>query len=85
MSEKASDSIETALEELYDERNRIEHAIAELERCLSNLRSDGKFKKTRSRRGWTAEARQAAAERMRNYWSQRHRANGEDIETQHVV
>ena len=71
MSEKASESIENALEELYQERNRIDHAVAELERCLSNLRSVGTVEKPRSRAGWTQQARDAASDRMRKYWEER--------------
>ena len=92
MSDKVSRSIQLALEQLHDERERIEGAIAKLEGFLGNLidsatasikrrgrpastspRAANRVRaaKTRSREGWTDEARNAAAERMKKYWAER--------------
>ena len=54
-----------AILELKAERDRLDRAIAALEQ-------DGKApSKPRGRRSWNAEARRAAAVRMKNYWDQR--------------
>jgi len=55
-----------AILELKAERNRIDRAIAALEH-------KGKVEDApkRGRRGWNADARRAAAERMKKYWEQR--------------
>ena len=55
-----------AILELKEERNRIDRAIAALEQ-------KGKTEDTpkRGRRSWNADARRAAAERMKKYWEQR--------------
>lgn len=99
MSDKVNKSIQSALEQLHDERERIEGAIAKLEGFLGNLidtaaqgmkrRSNAsesfvrKFSRptpyTRSRAGWTEEARSAAAERMRAYWASRRTEDGGTI------
>src|SRR5688500_16414889 len=102
MSDKVRESIQVALEQLHDERKRIEGAIAKLEGFLGNLinsatasvKPRGKqaavvrktarprvVAKQRSRAGWTEQARDAAAERMRKYWAQRREAaaQGQDV------
>jgi hypothetical protein len=54
-----------AILELRAERDRLDRAIAALEQ-------DGKAaSKPHGRRSWNAEARRAAALRMKNYWEQR--------------
>ena len=54
-----------AILELRAERDRLDRAIAALEQ-------DGKTSsKPRGRRSWNADARRAAALRMKNYWEQR--------------
>ncbi|HET6344473.1 MAG TPA: hypothetical protein VFH51_06050, partial [Myxococcota bacterium] len=96
MSDKVSKSIEQALAQLHQERDRIDGAIAKLEGFLGNLASSktrrgrasarllakasGRTRvtaKQRSRAGWTPDARQAAAERMRNYWAERRKQAGD--------
>lgn len=112
MSDKVSRSIQLALEQLHEERERIEGAIAKLEGFLGNLvdsatasikrrgrpaaaaatpavserrpvnagsRNTSRVRaaKTRSREGWTDEARKAAAERMRKYWGERRKASAD--------
>ena len=94
MSDRVNESIQVALAELLNERARIDSAIAELEACLQSLGGGGSetikgrtstiqavlmgHKAPRSRAGWTPEARQAAAERMRRYWlSRRNEEPGE--------
>ena len=84
-SEKVKKSIEHALEQLHEEKERIENAIDKLEIFLGNLldaagggRARGRAAKgshskpaQRSRAGWTDEARDAARARMRKYWAER--------------
>jgi hypothetical protein len=54
-----------AILELKAERNRIDRAIAALE-------EKGRTDSTpRGRRSWNADARRAAAERMKKHWEQR--------------
>jgi hypothetical protein len=84
MPDKVNQSIQQALDELLEERKRINNAIAELESCLqslmsldisnprtSTIRALLGHKKPRSREGWTSDARAAAADRMRRYWAGR--------------
>lgn len=101
MSDKVRGSIQVALEQLHDERVRIENAIARLEVFLGDMvdsatasvasrarlsasthRSAPRRRlpiaaKQRSREGWTDEARAAAAERMRQRWADRRAATSE--------
>lgn len=54
-----------AIQELKAERNRIDRAIAALE-------AKGKAEAApRGRRSWNAEARRAAAVRMKKHWEER--------------
>jgi len=55
--------INKVLHELYEERRRIDQRIAALEKAQSGVRPGGRV--------WNAEARRAAAERMRLYWEKR--------------
>ncbi len=86
MSDQMDRSVLTALEQLHTERARIEGAIAKLEHFVSNLMDSASHSPRRrdyfvtqknalpyqrSRAGWTTEAREAASNRMKNYWSQR--------------
>jgi hypothetical protein len=57
-----------AILELKAERSRIDRAIAALEH---KGKVEGAPK--RGRRSWNADARRAAAERMKKYWEQRRR------------
>jgi hypothetical protein len=96
MADKVKESIHVALEQLHDERERIERAITKLEGFLGNIvqsatdevtaRREAARKaraahrivpKQRSREGWTPQARQAAAERMRKYWAERREAEAQ--------
>ena len=99
MSDKVRESIQVALEQLHDERERIEGAIAKLEGFLGNLINSATASikptlrgrtatpsktsrepvvaKQRSRAGWTDDARDAAAERMRKYWAERREASAQ--------
>ena len=84
-SEKVKKSIEHALEQLHEEKERIDNAIDKLEIFLGNLldaadggKSRGRAARgghakptQRSRAGWTDEARDAARARMRKYWAER--------------
>jgi hypothetical protein len=54
-----------AILELKAEKRRLDRAIAALEQ------GDGSGLERRGRRTWNAEARRAAAERMKKYWEQR--------------
>jgi len=54
-----------AILELKEEKRRLDRAIAALEQGESS--GDGRPR----RRSWNADARRAAAERMRKYWEQR--------------
>ena len=92
MSDKVQVSIAEALEQLQQERARIEGAICKLEGCLQHLVSSATTTvrgrqehlkammqkpriraqaRARSRAGWTDAARLAAAQRMRGYWESR--------------
>jgi hypothetical protein len=53
-----------AILELKAEKKRLDRAIAALEQGDGDGASSG-------RRTWNAEARRAAAERMKKYWEQR--------------
>ena len=53
-----------AIQELHNEKKRLDDAIAALERA-----SAGQPEK--SGRAWSAASRRAAAERMRKYWEKR--------------
>jgi len=57
-----------AIQELRVEKMRLDRAIAALEKGVgsSDVHSE--------RRAWNAEARRAAAERMKKYWTQRKQA-----------
>lgn len=54
-----------AILELREEKRRLDHAIAALEQ--GGPRGAARPR----RRSWNANARRAAAERMRQYWEQR--------------
>jgi hypothetical protein len=54
-----------AILELKTEKKRLDRAIAALEQ------GDGAVAPQTGRRTWNAEARRAAAERMKKYWEQR--------------
>jgi peptidoglycan hydrolase CwlO-like protein len=54
-----------AIQELRDEKMRLDRAIAALEKGVGS--NDARSE----RRAWNAEARRAAAERMKKYWAQR--------------
>jgi len=53
-----------AIQELKSERQRLDRAIAALE-------TGNPGPARRGRRSWNADARRAAAERMKKYWEQR--------------
>jgi hypothetical protein len=55
-----------AIEELRAEKSRLDRAIAALE-------EDSASSAPSERRAWNANARKAAAERMRKYWERRKR------------
>jgi hypothetical protein len=55
-----------AIEELRAEKSRLDRAIAALE-------EDSAASAPSERRAWDANARKAAAERMRKYWERRKR------------
>jgi hypothetical protein len=88
MSDRVSQSIQSALAELHNERARIDSAILELQNCLESLNHLGidatenlgiylGQRRPRSTAGWTSEARHAAAERMRRFWATRREQRGE--------
>ena len=54
-----------AILELREEKRRLDRAIAALEQGGASPEERPK------RRSWNADARRAAAERMRQYWEQR--------------
>ncbi|MBC7792530.1 MAG: hypothetical protein H7Z43_02385 [Clostridia bacterium] len=86
-----SQTLRTALEQLREEKDRIENAIVELERLVNSLsgvrrrgRPPGSGKRgpgrppgrkngnaSLERKGWSDQARQAAAQRMKRYWADR--------------
>ena len=57
-----------AILELKAERSRIDRAIAALE---EKGKAEDTPRRGRGRRSWNADARRAAAERMKKYWEQR--------------
>ncbi|MEN6535124.1 MAG: hypothetical protein ABFD60_11810 [Bryobacteraceae bacterium] len=65
-----------AIRELYEEKKRLEEAIASLEELLEvkatnvDLNLDG-FRKRRGRKGMSQEERRKVSERMKKYWAQR--------------
>lgn len=69
-----------AIRELYEEKKRLEEAIASLEELLEakavtgNLNLDG-LRKRRGRKSMSAEERRIVSDRMKKYWAQR-RAKG---------
>jgi hypothetical protein len=83
-SAKLSQSLSNALQDMIEERARLDDAIEKLQSFVdqpvvkqnyqsskSNSTTEGKT----VRRRWTAEGRKAAAERMRRYWASRRKAN----------
>jgi hypothetical protein len=59
-----------AIQELYEEKERIDQVIASLEAYLrTNVPASGPRK--RGRKSMSAEERQEVSERMRNYWAAR--------------
>lgn len=69
------DRIDNAIAELEGFLTGLGHANPQLARQhgpMLRLQTNVlPYRKTRSRAGWTPEARQAAAERMRQYWASR--------------
>ncbi len=57
-----------AILELKAERSRIDRAIAALE---DKGKAEATPKRGRGRRAWNADARRAAAERMKKFWERR--------------
>jgi hypothetical protein len=57
--------INKAILELRAEKKRLDRAISALEQ------GEGLAEARTGRRSWNADARRAAAERMRKYWEQR--------------
>jgi hypothetical protein len=54
-----------AIQELMNEKRRLDRAIAALEQ------GDGASEERPKRRAWNAGARRAAGERMKKYWERR--------------
>jgi hypothetical protein len=88
-SERVSQSLAKALQDLLDERAHLDEAIAQLQGFLGQIggnsttgRGRGRARKQAGaahptvRRRWTAAGRRAAAERMRKYWADRKKTNG---------
>ncbi len=88
-----SQTLRTALEQLREEKRRIDNAIVELENLVNSLagvrrrgRPPGSGKRgpgrppsiggggKPKRKGWSAAARSAAAQRMKRYWAERRKA-----------
>ena len=88
-----SQTLRTALEQLREEKRRIDNAIVELENLVNSLagvrrrgRPPGSGKRgpgrppsigaggKPKRKGWSAAARAAAAQRMKRYWAERRKA-----------
>ncbi len=72
-----------AIRELYEEKKRIEEAIASLEQLLASKSAVGVFnsllKKRRGRKSMGPEERRMVSERMKKYWAQRRaRGTGKD-------
>jgi hypothetical protein len=72
-----------AIRELYEEKKRIEEAIASLEQLLASKSAAGVFnsllKKRRGRKSMGPEERRMVSERMKKYWAQRRaRGTGKD-------
>jgi len=64
-----------AIQELYEERKRLDSAIAALESVLENKAAlpDMKESKRRGRKSMSHEERQKVSDRMRKYWAARRR------------
>jgi hypothetical protein len=63
-----------AIQELYEEKERLERVIASLEELQRTAESAPEFTHTPKRRGrksMTAKERQEVSERMKKYWAQR--------------
>lgn len=90
-SAKLSQSLSKALQDMVEERTRLDEAIDKLQSFMGQFDGqaidrpaikvaaattiDEDGTKT-VRRRWTAEGRKAAAERMRKYWANRRKASG---------
>jgi hypothetical protein len=66
------------IQELYEEKRRLEDAIASMEELLvsktnaASVELDGpQFKRRRGRKSMPPEERRRVSERMRKYWAQR--------------
>ena len=66
----ASMDLQKAIQELYEEKERIEAVIASLERFLLT-REEVPAKRKRGRKSMGPEERQEVSERMRTYWAGR--------------
>jgi len=64
-----------AILELKAELNRIDRAIAALE---EKGKPDATPRRGRGRRAWNADARRAAAERMKKFWERRRQAEASE-------
>ena len=64
----------SAIRELYDQKKRIDFAIAALEAKESKGWNSGNRKKRRGRKGMSADERVEVSRRMRAYWASRRNA-----------
>jgi hypothetical protein len=71
--------LEKTLQDLYAEKDKVERAIATLER-LHKLEPDhaptAARPTRRGRHGMSAQEREEVSERMKRYWATRHRGPG---------
>ena len=63
---------------LYEEKKRLEGAIAELERQLGEVTGTDAPTERRGRKSMSPEERLQVSRRMRKYWASRRRMSKED-------
>ncbi len=59
------------IRQLYEERERVDHAIRSLEELLAKEASGDTARKRRGRKSMSQEERRQVSKRMRKYWEDR--------------
>jgi DNA-binding SARP family transcriptional activator len=66
-----------ALRELYQQKERLDKAIASLEQIQSAGATEGKISRRRGRKSMDEDERRQVSERMKKYWASRRKGHEE--------
>jgi hypothetical protein len=66
-----------ALRELYEQKERLDKAIASLEQIQSTGAAEGKISRRRGRKSMDEDERRQVSERMKKYWASRRKRHEE--------